>query len=110
MQRPPQPLDTFDCGNFCGFVRTSDSILQRRMDPNTGVLPHFERQRSCAHGLDDKRVHRKILRVSSTPLETLVRFFWNWWQIISNVPLDLVLASCIHGHIDQYEYGSEISD
>ena len=60
VQRPPQSLDTFDCGNFCGFVRTSDSILQKRMDINTGVLRIFESQRTCVHGLDDKRRHREM--------------------------------------------------
>ena len=48
VQRPPHPLDAFDWGNFCGFVRTSDSILQRSMEINTRVLPPFHRQRSCA--------------------------------------------------------------
>ena len=39
-----------------------------------------------------KDVTAKCVRVSSNPLETLLRFFWNWWQIISNFPLDLVLC------------------
>ena len=60
VQRPPQPLDTFDCGNIYGFVRTSDSILQKRMDINTGVLHMFESQRTCVHGLDDQRRHREM--------------------------------------------------
>jgi hypothetical protein len=40
-QRPPQPLDAFDCGNFCGFVRTNELDPTRRMEINTGVLLKF---------------------------------------------------------------------
>ena len=75
VQRPPKPLDAFDCGNFCGFVRTSDSILQRRMDINTGVLPSFESQRTCVHGLGNQRRHREMCaREFESPRNTVQMF------------------------------------
>ena len=71
-----QAIGAFECGNFCGFVRTSDSILQRRMDINTGVLPMFESQKTCVHGLDDRRRHReKCVSEFESPRYTFEIFF-----------------------------------
>ena len=67
--------------------------LQRRMDINTGVLLK-ERQPSCTHGavvcvdeIDDSIFGREF-----EPLQNSFQIFWKWWQIMNNVPLDLMLC------------------
>jgi hypothetical protein len=49
VQRPPKTLDVWTAEIFADLSGPTNSILQRRMDIDTGVLD-VERQLSCAHG------------------------------------------------------------
>ena len=60
VQRPPKTLDVWTAEIFADLSGPTNSILQRRMDINTGVLHIFESQRTCVHGLDDQRRHREM--------------------------------------------------
>ena len=93
MQRPPKTLDVWTAEIFADLSGPTNSILQRRMDINTGVLD-VERQLSCAHGavvcVDE--IYDSIFGREFEPLQNSRLIFWKWWQIMHNFPLDLMLC------------------
>ena len=89
VQRPPKTLDVWTAEIFADLSGPTNSILQRRIDINTGVRCHDESEPSCAHGVvvcvDE--IEYRILDVSSNHFKTQQRFFGNGGKLLTTFPL-----------------------